>query len=109
MPDLPAIHLELCFARTACADSAAEPREKVAITSQSREPVSQLRQLDLEFAFLGTGAPRKDVQYQAGAIDDLGIEDFLQILGLAGRKLVVEDHNVRAFKKNLLADFFGFA
>ena len=108
MADLPAVHLELCFTGTTCTNSAAKPGQMGAVAGQSRQSIGQLRQLDLEFAFLGPGAPGKNVQYQACAIDHFRIENFLQILGLAGRQFVVKNDHVHALKNNLLADLFDF-
>ena len=40
MPDLPAVHLELCFTRTAGTNSAAEPRKMRAVAGQTRQSIS---------------------------------------------------------------------
>ena len=79
------------------------------MAGQTRQSVSQLREFDLEFAFLGARTPRKDIQDQACAIDYLRLEDVFQILGLAWRQFVIENDDVDALENNLLADLFDFA
>ena len=88
MADLPAIHFQFGFAGTSRADSAAQTREVFSMAGQSRQPIFQLCKLNLKFAFLRARAVRKDIENQTGTIDDFGIERFLEILRLAGRKLV---------------------
>ena len=50
--DVTAVCLELCFARTSCADTAAETRQLNALARKSRQKVLELGELDLELAFL---------------------------------------------------------
>src|SRR5215831_2354233 len=99
--NLPAVHFELRFAGATSANAAAQSRQVLSISRQTRQPVFQLCKLDLELAFFCAGATREDVQNKSGSVDNLSLEGFLQVLCLAGRKLVVEDDHVDTFEKNL--------
>ena len=65
-------------------------------SGEARQPVLQLRQLDLEVPFTRPRAPREDVENQLGAIDDAPAEDLFEVARLRRRELVVEDHDVDA-------------
>ena len=73
------------------ADAAAEPRQRRAGADEPRQQVLQLRELDLQLAFARAGAPRKDVEDELRAIDDLSADLFLDLPQLRRRQLVVED------------------
>src|SRR5205807_8746408 len=105
MPDLPAIRFQFRFTGTARADSAAETGEVRALSGQSRELVFQLREFDLELAFLCAGAAGEDVEDEAGAIHDLCLQSLFEVPRLAGREFLVEDDDIDALDKNLLAQF----
>ena len=94
MADPPAVGFELRFARSARADAAAEPRQRVARSDQPRHQVLELRELDLQLAFPRSRAPREDVEDQLRAIDDLAIERLFEVAQLRRRELVVEDDEV---------------
>ena len=47
VPNLPAVHLQFGFAGTARTDSAAQTRQIVSVSRQSRQPVIELSQFDL--------------------------------------------------------------
>ena len=59
-------------------------------SGQPRQPVLQLRQLDLQLPFARPRAPREDVENQLGAIDDAPAEDLFEVARLRRRELVVE-------------------
>ena len=67
----PAIGFELGLAWSSGADAAAKPRQGGTGANQARQQILQLRQLHLELALASLRAPRKDVQNQLRAIDDL--------------------------------------
>ena len=89
-----AIGFELRFTRSACADAAAEPRQRGARSGQPRQQVFELRELDLPLALARPGATREDVEDQLRPIDDLAFEPLLELPELRGGQFVVEDHDV---------------
>ena len=66
-------------------------------------------QLHLQFAFLRAGALGKNIQNQAGAVNDFGGDDFFQIFLLGGRNFVVKNNGVRLEQAGFLGDFFHFS
>ncbi|MNT18233.1 hypothetical protein D3C72_1534240 [compost metagenome] len=56
--------------------------------------MGQLRQLDLQLAFMAAGALGKDIQNQGDAIDNAALQHALQIAFLPGPQSVIEDHHV---------------
>ena len=78
MTDATAIALQLLLARTAGADTGAQPGE-VPTALQPWQQMVQLRRLHLQPAFLGARALGKDVEDQLGAVDDLHLELLLQV------------------------------
>src|SRR5579883_1706751 len=109
MTDLPAVHFEFCFTRTARADTTAETREVFAISGQARQPVLELSKLHLQLAFFGAGTTGKDIENQSRAVDDFSVEDFFQILVLAWREFFVKDNDIHTFQKNLFTQLLDFA
>ena len=65
-----------------------------AAAAQARQPVAQLRELDLHRAFLARRVLGEDVEDQRDAVDDVDREQLLEVALLRGRELVVEDHDV---------------
>src|SRR6266850_1262672 len=107
--DLPPVHFQFCLAGTTRTDSSAKPGEILTVTRQSRQPVFQLCEFDLKLAFFRSSAACKDVQDEACAIDDFGIERFLEILRLAGGKFVVENNQIHTLDQYFLAQFLHLA
>ncbi len=66
-----------------------------------------MSELDLKFAFLGTGMFRKDIENKAGAVDDLHIERLFQVLVLARRELIIENDDAGAFGMHLIVDLLN--
>ena len=90
----PAIDLELGLARTAGADARTLLAQLETAAAQARQPVAQLRELDLHRALLARRVLGEDVEDQRDAIDDVDREQLLEVALLRGRELVVEDHDV---------------
>ena len=65
------IDLELRLARTAGADAGALLAQLEAATPQARQPVAELRELDLDRAFLARRVLGEDVEDQRDAVDDV--------------------------------------
>ena len=69
--DAPPVRFEFCFAGTARADSAAQPRQRDALAGEPRQHVFQLRQFHLQTPFSGARAAREYIENQLRAVDDL--------------------------------------
>src|SRR6202007_1055330 len=82
--DLSTVGFELRFTGTARADAAAELRHLNAMSSQARQHVLQLRELDLQLAFAGARLARKNVEDELGAVDPPPLDNLLNI-ALLGR------------------------
>ena len=90
----PAVDLELGLARSTRADPRALLAELETTAAQTRQPVAELRELDLYRAFLARRVLGEDVEDERDAIDDVDREQLLEIALLGGRQLVVEDDDV---------------
>jgi hypothetical protein len=110
-----AIDLELSLAGTASADAtaasaaAADSRKMRPLASESRLQITELRDLDLEFAFEGVRALREDIENQLAPIDDANLELAFEIARLRGGQRVVENSERRALCLRELADLRGLA
>ena len=80
-----------------------------AAAAQARQPVAQLRELDLHRAFLARRVLGEDVEDQRDAVDDVDLEQLLEVALLRGRELVVEDHDVDVERVREVAQLFGLA
>src|SRR5262249_19674822 len=92
--DATPVHLELGLARAPGADAAGLLAQLDAAPPQPRQPVSQLRQLDLHHALLAVGVLGEDVEDQGDAVDDVAPELLLEVALLRRRQLVVEHDDV---------------
>jgi len=95
-PDDASVRLELALARSTRPDPAAGPRQVGPQPRQPRQLVLELRQFDLETAFVGLGVEREDVEDEPAAVDDLDVEQLLEGPLLGRRQLVVGDQDVEA-------------
>ena len=95
MADQPAVFLELLFARAADADAPLVSRQVGPHPLQPRHGVFQLRQLDLEMGLVGPGMRREDIEDHLGAVDHLDPELLLEVAGLRGAQVVVEERRRR--------------
>ena len=80
-----AVRFQLRFTFTAAHSNPAFLARQVAPEScQPREQMLQLREFDLQFAFLRPRALGEDVEDQGGAIEDFALETFFQVAALGG-------------------------
>ncbi|WBL36204.1 hypothetical protein O0235_00895 [Tepidiforma flava] len=68
-----------------------------------------LGEFDLQAAFAGAGAGRKDVEDEGGAVDDLDAEGLFEVALLGRRQFVVEDDDVGAVQADGFGNFLHFA
>src|SRR4029079_5646371 len=85
----PAVDFELGLTGTAGSDTTTLLAQLVAATAQAREPVAQLRQLDLHGAVLAGCVLSKDVEDQRDPIDHVDREELFEVALLRRRELVV--------------------
>ena len=76
---------------------------------QSGGQVLELRQLDFQLAFVGTGALGENVQDQPGAIDYARIEQFFQVAFLDRAEQMIHQHQVGLQRTHGFGDLFGLA
>ena len=77
--NLPLVGFELRFTGAAGADAAAELGHFNSPPRQARQHVIELGEFDLELAFLGAGVAGEDVENELGAVDDAGVDGFLDV------------------------------
>src|SRR5690606_41952964 len=100
--DAPAVRLQLRLTGTTQTDTtggaarpaACLPGQRLTPTTQARQQVLQLGQLDLRLALPGPRVLGEDVQDERDPVDDLDLELLLQLAQLAGRQVPVDDHRV---------------
>ena len=61
---------------------------------QSRQPVFELRKLNLESPLMRLRASREHIQDDRGAVDYFGVQQSLQVSQLRGCQLIVDHDNV---------------
>jgi len=66
-------------------------------------------QFDLQLAFLRAGASCKNVEDEAGAIHDTGIDGFFDIASLAGGQFIVDDDDLNVLREDGKAQFFNLS
>jgi len=71
--------------------------------------VLQLRQLDLQLAFVRARALREDVEDQPRAVDDAALGELFEIALLHGRERAVDEDQVRVERPPLLGELLGLA
>ena len=82
---------ELRLARTARADSAAQPGERTALAGETRQHIFQLRKLHLQTPFGRARAAGEYVENQLGAVDHLDVDSAFEITLLRRRELAVDN------------------
>ena len=101
-----AVSLELAFTRAAKeAEAAALALQMGPGADQTALLVLQMGQFDLQRAFTRGGAPAKDLEDEAGAIEHLGTPFLLEIALLDGRELGVDDDEFGLRLLHHLGDF----
>ena len=73
------------------------------------QQVVQLRKLHLELPFPAAGPPGENIEDDLGTVDDLQVENLLEIAKLRGSEVVVKDHQIRACRVRLRANFMHLA
>lgn len=109
MPDFAAVHFEFRFSGTTRSDAASQPGQVVAVTGQSRQSIIQLRMFHLQLSLFRSGTAGKDVENEARAVHNFGIESFFEVSRLIWRKFVVKYNDVCAFDENCLLHLIDFA
>src|SRR5204863_9664311 len=61
-------------------------------SSEPREQILQLRQLDLESSFAAARALRENIEDELGAIEHFARKQILQVASLGRRKFVIENN-----------------
>lgn len=109
LADQPAVGFELRLAGAAQADATLLPLEVGPGPNQAGREVLQLRELDLQLAFVAARALREDVENEARTIDDAPIKHSLQIALLSGCERVIEDDDFDVVRFAGKPQFVGFA
>jgi hypothetical protein len=65
-------------------------------TSETRQKILESCQLDLCPSLTSASSLHEDLQDQATSVHDLQVENFLQVLDLARRQIVIEDGQIRS-------------
>jgi hypothetical protein len=76
---------------------------------EARRHVLQLRELDLQLAFVRARALREDVENQPRAIDDAALGEFFEIALLHRRERAVDQDQVRVERLPLQGELLGLA
>src|SRR5690606_22103185 len=86
LAQLAAIEFDLFLTRaTAGTDTALLPFQVGPAAHQARHRVLDLRQLDLQLAFVGTSALGKDIKDQANAVNHPALQGLFKVALLPGR------------------------
>ena len=108
--DQAAIHFELAFAGAAeKAEAAALALEMGPRAHQPRALIGKRRQLDLQSPFVSLRARPKDLEDEAGAVDDLGLPAPLEVALLHGAERGIDDNHFRFERARFRGDFFDLA
>src|SRR3984893_388383 len=107
--DSTAVDLELGLAGTPGADAGSLLTQGETTAAQAREPVPELRELDLHHAFLTARVLGEDVEDERDPVDDVAGEQLLEVALLRGAELVVEDHDVDVEGLGERAQLLGLA
>ena len=79
-----AVGFKLRFTVTTHPDAALLAGQVAPETGQAREQMLELREFNLQLAFLRAGALRKNIKDERSAVEDLAIEDAFEVSALGG-------------------------
>jgi hypothetical protein len=74
-----AVGFEFLFARSACADTAAQSRQLFVASRQARQQIVELREFHLQLAFARTRVHGKNVEDELGAVDHTRADALLHV------------------------------
>ena len=100
-----AVGLDLGLTGTTHTDTAPLPLEVRPQAGKPRQQILVLRQLDLPFGVGRLGPFGKDVENEAGAVENLHLQFLLNVLHLLGREVVVEDDHAYLVLVDVVLDF----
>src|SRR6266566_5556864 len=103
------VGFQLRFAGTSESDATANTRQVRPHAGEPRQQVLELRQLHLELRLVTARARREDVENDFGAIHHAHAEALLELDALHGREALVEEHQRRAGRGQLVLQRFDFA
>ena len=110
LADQAAVGLDLGFAGAAHESEAAALALQMGPGShQAAALIIQMRELDLQRAFLGLGAAAEDFQNQPGAVENLGVPGLLQIALLDRRQRAIHHHQFDMLAGNEPDDLLDLA
>ncbi len=104
-----AVRFELSFTRTAKSDTALLALQVSPSPDEPRCEMLELRELHLKLAFEAPRALREDVENESGAIEHTAFEERLEVALLTRRERMIEHHEIRRERADLLADLFCLA
>jgi len=108
--DAPPVDLELRLAGATRVHAAAALLGQLhALAADARQPVAQLRELDLRLALLARRVLGEDVEDHRGAVERAALEDALEVELLRGCELLVEHDGVGVDLLGQLVDLLGLA
>ena len=108
--DQAAIRLDLGFAGAADeAEAAALALQMGPGPHQARALIVEMREFDLQRAFLGLGAAAEDFQDQPGAIENLGAPGLLEVALLNRRQGAIHHHQFDLVPGDQADDFLDLA
>ena len=107
--DEPAVGFQLRFAGTSQADAAFLPLQVSPPADQSRREVLELRELDLQLAFEGSGPLREDVEDEPVPVEHARIERRLEIAFLARAQRVIQQDQFRVHVPSALENLVNLA
>src|SRR5690606_21277348 len=104
------VGFDLGFTRTAHEPATATLAFKVGPgPDQTTLLVIQMRQIDLQRAFLGGGTAAENLEDQASTVDDLGVQFFFEIALLHRRQRMIDDDEAGILLVEKRLDFLDLA